>query len=241
MNDNKSIFSLAPFNKTNAPISIFEQRVPVEVQMEYFSYSNKLRNEKVQISDEDCQSFGEQIRDEEKTLEQKRYMLSALAVSGKPQAFRILEEYTSLNLAPEIANWAYMAFMESRITLESELLEERHIYISTGLGGKDNKLRFFVLLLSKDRQPFLDFQKQIIQTEFEYNLTQKDCELERIDISDTYVELLVLIPLNIDIKDILDNIIIECNQYGNFISDTITITNVKELDQEEILKICQKA
>ena len=43
-----------------------------------------------------------------------------------------------------------------------------------------------------------------------------------------------------DIKAILDRVLIECNQYGNFISDIITVTNVKELSTDEITEILDK-
>jgi len=140
----------------------------------------------------------------------------------------------------DVSNWAYMALMESRISLESELSDEKQIYISTGLGGKGEKLRFYVLMLSKDRNPFLDYQRKVIEREFAYFLPQADCEIERLTIGEQYVELVFLIPVRADIKLTLDRVINECNQYGDFLSDIFTITNVKELTQQEITDIIKK-
>ena len=61
-----------------------------------------------------------------------------------------------------LTDWAYMALMESRIMLESELSEEKQIYISTGLGGKGRKLRFYLLLQTNENKPFLDYQRNVI-------------------------------------------------------------------------------
>ena len=49
-----------------------------------------------------------------------------------------------------------------------------------------------------------------------------------------------LIPVRADIKQALDKVINECNQYGNFLSQVFTITNVKELSAEEVEEIIKK-
>ena len=49
-----------------------------------------------------------------------------------------------------------------------------------------------------------------------------------------------LIPVRADIKLTLDKVINECNQYGDFLSNVFTITNVKELTAEEVSEIINK-
>jgi hypothetical protein len=240
MEENDNVFRnhLISFNSQNAPVKVLEQRVPIETQMEYFSYSNKLRGEE-HPAIEDYQIYKDRLQSPI-SVDEKRNILSLLAIAYSTQAYRIIEEYVAENTDPELADWGFMALMESKIALESDLLDERMIYISTGLGGKADKLRFYILLTSKNNIPLLEYQKHVIKTEFEYNLPKHDCELERINITDFYAEILMLIPMFADIKEKLDIVIQECNQYGDFISDTITITNVKELTQEEINEICKK-
>ena len=41
-------------------------------------------------------------------------------------------------------------------------------------------------------------------------------------------------PMRVDIQALMNRVIDECNQYGNFLSRTYTVTNVKELTKEEI-------
>jgi len=118
--------------------------------------------------------------------------------------------------------------------------DEKQIYISTGLGGKGEKLRFYVLMLATEDKPFEEYQRQVVEREFAYYLPKSDCEIERLTFGERYVELVFLVPVRSDLKAILDNIISECNQYGNFISNTFTVTNVKELDPEEITEILAK-
>ncbi|MCC8154471.1 MAG: hypothetical protein LIP01_09805 [Tannerellaceae bacterium] len=227
------------FTNMQGHFHILEQQVPVERQMEYFKYLDQLRKEKRGLTDEEYQMYITNLSDEETTTERKKYILSALATSGEVRAFRILEKYAE-NPDTDVTDWAYMALMEIRIRLESELSEEKQIYVSTGLGGKGEKLRFYVLLLASENKPFEKYQRQVIEREFEYALPKEDCEIEKLNIQDVYVELVFLIPVRSNLKAILDNIIFECNQYGDFLSKLFTATNVKELSQQEVDEILEK-
>ena len=229
------------FSKMDGHFHILEQRVPVELQMEYFKYSEQVRKEraKADLNDMDYTAFRESLSNPESTTDYKKYILSMLATSREVKAYRMLEDYVQ-HPDEDVSNWAYMALMESRISLESELSDEKQIYISTGLGGKGEKLRFYVLMLSRDRKPFLEYQRKVIEREFAYFLPKADCEIERLTIGEQYVELVFLIPVRADIKLTLDKVINECNQYGDFLSDIFTITNVKELTEQEVTDIINK-
>ena len=229
------------FSKMDGHFHILEQRVPVELQMEYFKYSEQVRKERAKpdLNDMDYTAFRESLSNPESTTDYKKYILSMLATSREVKAYRMLEDYVQ-HLDEDVSNWAYMALMESRISLESELSDEKQIYISTGLGGKGEKLRFYVLMLSRDRKPFLEYQRKVIEREFAYFLPKADCEIERLTIGEQYVELVFLIPVRADIKLTLDKVINECNQYGDFLSDIFTITNVKELTEQEVTDIINK-
>ena len=229
------------FSKMDGHFHILEQRVQVELQMEYFKYSEQVRKERAKpdLNDMDYTAFRESLSNPESTTDYKKYILSMLATSREVKAYRMLEDYVQ-HPDEDVSNWAYMALMESRISLESELSDEKQIYISTGLGGKGEKLRFYVLMLSRDRKPFLEYQRKVIEREFAYFLPKADCEIERLTIGEQYVELVFLIPVRADIKLTLDKVINECNQYGDFLSDIFTITNVKELTEQEVTDIINK-
>ena len=229
------------FSKMDGHFNILEQRVPVELQMEYFKYSEEVRIDwaKPDLNDMDYTAFRESLSNPESTTDYKKYILSMLATSREVKAYRMLEDYVQ-HPDEDVSNWAYMALMESRIALESELSDEKQIYISTGLGGKGEKLRFYVLILANELKPFLEYQKKVIEREFPYSLEKAGCEIERLTIGEKYMELVFLIPVRADIKQALDKVINECNQYGNFLSQVFTITNVKELSAEEVEEIIKK-
>ena len=60
-------------------------------------------------------------------------------------------------------------------------------------------------------------------------------------VAENYVELLLLIPIAGNIKKVMGDTIRECNEYGHFLSDRYTITNVKPLSEQEIQEILDKA
>lgn len=226
------------FRNMEGHFHILEHRVPVEQQMAYFKYSDQIRKDINGMKDSDYQRYIADLQSDDLSREEKKRILSILASSKQVRAYRVLEKYLQ-NPDPQLINWAYMALMESRITLESELSGEKQIYISTGLGGKGEKLRFYVLILSSGGV-FLEYQREVIEKEFGYLLPKDNCEIERITIGDKYVELVFLIPVRTDIRKILENVIRECNLYGDFLSEIFTITNVKELDKEELDRIIER-
>jgi len=149
------------------------------------------------------------------------------------ESYRILEKFLNGNQGGFNA-WAILALQENRMLLESVLLDESHVFISTGLGGKGEKLRYFIVLFGKDKTDFTDLQKKIIRNELEICLKKYNSEMEELNFSGYLANLMAIIPMKVIIKQIFDEAISECNEYGNFLLSNFIITNVKELSFDEI-------
>ncbi len=228
------------FRKWGGHFRILEQRIPVEEQMEYFKYAGKLKkDDRVDTSEMDLPVLQNELYDPDTSVSHKKYLLALLASSHLVKAYRIVEEYAEAP-EPELVNWTYMALMESRISLESDLSDEKQILISTGMGGKGDKLRFYVLILTNELKPFQDYQRKIVEREFPYQLEKADCEIEQLTVGEQYVAMVFLIPVLAEIKQVIERVINECNEYGNFLSSSFTITNVKELSEEEVNDVIRK-
>lgn len=216
---------------------ILEELVPIEEQMEYFRYFEKLRSENEPF-----------VRDEEISIlfspngaiERKKRSLSRLASIPDVGAYRSIETYHSSPLEPELQNWSAMALVSSRIVLNSDLSGQQQIYISSGLGGHDKKLRFFALFATQNRQNLTELQKEIVEREFLFQLEKADVEVEKVDIRGNYFTILMLFPFDIDVKSSLNAAIAECNQYGNFLDPKYLFTNVKVLSEKEIENLLAK-
>ena len=228
------------FQNMEGRIHIIEDNMPLEQQIEYLIYSYYLRKRRrKKLNERDYNRCLEKLESVVLSKDEKKKILSVLASSSEIRAYRLLELYAQ-NPDEELVHWASMALLESRMAIETELLGEKHIYISTGLGGKGEKLRYYVLMLSSMKKSFADYQRKVIEKEFDYYLKDYDGEIDRLTINDRYVELVFLLPVTVNLKKTLDTVITECNQYGNFLATSYIMTNVKELSQDEINQVIKK-
>jgi len=213
--------------------SILEHQVDIKLQMEYFEYSKSRKDTR---APEHILSDEAKLYDNDISLEDKKTLLVRLASVEKPEAYRILERFMA-DAPVELRDWAIMATQESRMLLETHLLDEQQVYISTGLGGKDGKLRYFIVAFSEDEMPFTPSQRKLIESEFSYSLRLNESEVEKLEFYDTYFTLVALVPLSVKVRLPFQMAIDECNSLGRFIKDAFIITNVKELDEFEIDEI----
>ena len=224
------------FSNMKGHFHILERQVPVDVQMDYFKQSERVKEHKPLMQESKMGEFESELYNDLIPIDEKKHILLMFANSRDVKGYRILEKYAE-NPVPELSDWTSLALVESRMSLESELSGEKQIFISTGLGGRNNKLRFYTLLLSADRQPFQDYQRQVIEREFSFAFSKLDIEIEELNVADNHVEMLYMIPVQTNLKEVLNNTIAECNIYGNFLSNDYTVTNLKKLTPDEIQKI----
>lgn len=238
LNESENIFDklreLA--GQINGNFNIMENKVDINVQIEYFQYSKKVKSD---LDKDELLNKIDDLFDVKKSLAEKKHLLSQLASIDDVKIFRAIEKYTS---DPDILlkDWSLMAYNESKMLLESSLLDENQIFISTGLGGKGSKLRYFIVLFTKSGNKFNKVQQKVIRNEFEYILDKNEADVEDITFSKNFSSLMVLLPLTSAIHSILKAAIDECNQYGGFIKESFIITNVKQLTEEEITTFINK-
>lgn len=216
---------------------ILEDLVPIEEQMEYFKFFDTLRkaNESFVRDDEIANLFSPDV-----SIERKRKSLTLLSSIPDVGAYRSLETYQSNPLEPELKNWSSIALIGSRIILNSYLSGKQQVYISSGLGGHENKLRFFSLFTAPNREDFTDLQRQIVEREFKFQLETANVELEKFDIKDNYFSILMLFPFDVDVRSILQAAINESNKYGNFLDNKFLFTNVKVMNDPEIQQLLKR-
>jgi hypothetical protein len=224
------------FGEVPGTFSILEEKIDIDLQMEYFEFSRTIKKDLDEVM---VMERRDQIFDFNRDTGVRKSLFAMLASLEDVLAYRTIEKYLKEG-HQELRNWAILALQESRMLLESKLLEENQVFISTGLGGKGSKLRYFVVLIGKEIINFSDLQKKILKTEFEDILVKCDAEIEKIDFLGPFATLVVMVPLKVALKDVFRSAITECNQYGDFIKSNFIITNVKELNVAEIKDFLQK-
>jgi hypothetical protein len=218
------------FGGLNNNFSLMEDPVDVGVQMSYFETSGRLRGaveEKTMLIRKD------ELFKHDVSPDNKRLLMVQLASIPHPEIYRALETY-SKNPDTGLEEWSKLALQENRLLLESELLENRQIFISTGLGGKGHKLRYFVVLINKAGYDLKPFQQKVVQDEMIYALQKYDSELEEMSFMHRYTTMRVIVPISSDLTRLFREGINECNQFGDFLSPDFIVTNMKELSEEEI-------
>ncbi len=214
--------------------SILEEQIDIEVQMKYFEFTKKLRDKDISV---ECFEQREKLFDDDITEERKKEILLSIAVYDDVKAYRTIERYVT-TAEGELKQWAILALQESRMLMQSSLLDEQQVFISTGLGGKGKKLRYFVVFLSKNREEMLtSTQQKLLKDELIFELNKHDGEFESMDFMEGFSSALVMLPITAEIKSVFQNVIDECNQYGGFLQEDLVITNVKILSRGEIIQL----
>jgi hypothetical protein len=217
--------------------SILEEQIDVELQMEYFNYSrdNKTKFSVELILQRQADLFNPYI-----SIEEKKDLLVLLASQEKVEAFRTIEKYAK-SPNPELREWSILALQESRMVIQSSLMDEQQVYISTGLGGSGQKLRYFVVFISNENvEKYSTVQRKLIKTELEYALKDNSGILEEISYEKDLAIALLLLPVKSDIQCFFSSVINECNQYGDFVRPDIIITNVKRMSVDEIRRFMNR-
>jgi hypothetical protein len=213
--------------------SILEEQIEIDLQMKYFDFAKEIRIRN--ISNEYFKDRNDLFLDVS-SEERKKEILTAIASIDDVKAFRTIEKFVE-ETEGDLKKWAILALQESRMLIQSSLLDEQQVFISTGLGGKGKKLRYYVVFINKDENELLNAtQQKLLKNEIIFELKDFEGEFESLDFMEGFSTSLVMLPLQTDIKNVFRNIIDECNQYGNFLKEDMIITNVKILSRGEIIK-----
>ncbi|MDR1667720.1 MAG: hypothetical protein LBS03_08540 [Bacteroidales bacterium] len=220
------------FGSMEDNFSVMEEPMDVTVQMQYFEACGRIRGKQ---KDEEILSKKDDLMSAGLPVKEKRTLLMQMAGIPNPEIFRAIEAYAK-QPDEELKEWVQLALQENKLLLESHLLDRRQVFISTGLGGKGHKLRYFIVLINSMGGNLQPFQQEIVLKEIKYALNRHNSELEKIHFTNNYTTMRVVVPISSDLTQIFHEAIDECNQFGDFLSPDFIVTNMKELDEQEINK-----
>ncbi len=215
---------------TPGSMKILEHQIDMDLQVEYFECSRKM---KLEFDESWAFDHMQYLFEPGYSEDVRKGILARLATIEDPVCYRAIESCARYAGEP-LRDWALLALNESRMHLESKLMEENQVYISTGLGGREQKLRYFVVLMSRTRADLTPTHQMVIRNEFDDVLKRFDAELEEIRFSGYLATILLLVPMNHSLKMVFSEAINECNNYGHFLNDDFIVTNVKTLSFREI-------
>jgi hypothetical protein len=217
--------------------SVMEAAIDVSVQNEYINYSKSIDLDNIdykEVFKESSKLFSENT-----PLEMKKRILILLAHLGNAESYRILEKYLKSS-EQNLRDWALLSLTECRMFLESALLDEEGGFISTGLGGKNNKLRYYFIVSSKGGLTFSVPRRETLKRGFETISQKYNSEIEEINFESNYAMIGILIPIDVAVGDVIEEGISECNKMEEFLFFQYYVTNVKKPNSEDILKYLEE-
>ncbi len=159
--------------KNPGSLKIMEEQIDMDLQVEYFECSKRLREEKEESW---ALEHSQYLNEPGYSQEVKKEILARLATIEKVECYRAIESFVK-DGEESLQKWALLSLNESRMQLVSKIMDENQVFISTGLGGKDQKLRYFVVVMTRTRTDLTPTHQMVIKNEFEYILRKFDAEV----------------------------------------------------------------
>ncbi len=216
---------------------LINEAIDLSIQEEYFRFSETIDFDNVDY--EEVLTESDKLFDKHSPIESKKRILILLAHLGSPESSRTIEEYLKISEG-NLRDWALLSLKECRTFLESVLLQEEGGFVSTGLGGKDNKLRYYFIVSSKDGLPFSETHRETLKRGYETISHKYKSEIEEINLGATYAMIGILIPMDVAVGEVIEEGISECNKTSEFLSPHYYVTNVKKPTREEISKYLEE-
>lgn len=210
--------------------NLLEKQINVDTQMEYFKKSSKAKKN---INIDEVKQNANNLFIDSISIEDKKKLLTQIASIPEVELFRILEKFLDV-CQKELQDWAFLAYTESKLILESSLTKKNKVFISTGLGGKGKKLRYFIAIIAKKNKEFIDYRLKLVKDEILFMFKQNDCEIESFSSTNKFIKIKALIPITTEFIDVFKTIISNCNEIEDYIYENFIITNVNELSDNEI-------
>lgn len=174
-----------------------------------------------------AQDLFDEAIDEEK----KKVLLVTLSMVNDISIYRTIEAFQKQDTP--LKPWATIALQQSRMLIQSNLLDESTVFVSTGLGGHGTQLRYFCVYIANNGDHVTILSMGYCQKRNRTGNYKEQRGNRTIRHFEKYITFTLLLPIEANLKDIFNSIIDECNTYGNFLQENI-ITNVKKLSTEEI-------
>lgn len=220
----------------NYSVHILEQEIPLEVQKEYFVFSEKMKKDRSfeDVEEEDFDFMKKLVADPEEDLYKRKFYLCVLSMQHKVPLFRFLQSLVGDERMEAVKDWLSMVVLDCQMAIEKELSGKQQVLVSCAMGGKDKKIRFYALMMAREDKPFEEYQKKVIENEVLDGLKAMNVDVEMFRIREQVVEIQMLVPFDMIDVGRFERLVEECNVYGNFLDKNVIITNMGVFTEEMI-------
>ena len=114
------------------------------------------------------------------------------------------------------------------------LLKEEEGFISTGLGGRDNKIRYCVIVGTKESRTLPRSERETLEEGFKGSSDKYESEIEEINFGTNYAMMGILVPMHVAVGEVIEEGIRRCNRKVEILFVDYYVTNVKKPTKGEI-------
>ncbi len=214
-------------------MDIIESPIDPSVQKEYHDLSGSIDFDSVNYEEVLIEADKLFVRDI--PIEEKKRILILLAYLKTMESAKILEKYINVSEG-SLKDWAILSLKECRMLVEGVFLDEEGGFISTGLGGKDKKLRYYFIVSTKESRPLTVAERENLREGFKKSSDEYGAEIEGITIENNYAMVGILIPMDVAVGEFIEEGIRRCNKTRQILLKDYYVTNVKKPTNEEISK-----
>ncbi len=218
-------------SKSISKVQIFEEGIDIHTQIEFEKLTKELVDREQKTTE--LSILEKNLFNEGTDIQLKKEILIELSFSEDVKAYRLIEKFLA-ECEDDLKKWSALALQKGRVHIEHALSNEEKVYISSGLGGSDNKLRYFFALSSNENKAFSELHKNILTKELNFTIKKYDGIIEDLIFQEYYVTVVCLIPLSHSLDKIFRSILEECNSLGNFLSDKVIATNTEKFDNKTV-------
>jgi hypothetical protein len=211
--------------------SVVESPIDLSVQKEYQDLSDSIGFDNVNY--EEVLTEADRLFVQGTPIEVKKRILILLAHLGTMESSKILERYLKVSEGT-LKDWAILSLKECRMFLESVLLKEEEGFISAGLGGRDNKLRYYFIVGTREGRTLTRSERETLEEGFKGSSDEYETEIEEINVGTNYAMIGILVPMHVAVGEVIEEGIRRCNRTGEILFVDYYVTNVKKPTKREI-------
>jgi hypothetical protein len=231
MTENKNKSQIKEFlDSIPDDLDILGDGIDMVIQKEYITFSQRigsLNDQKTVLGE------AKRLSSDDLPVEDKKRILVELAHLGTVESYRTIEKFLKC-CDEELKGWTLLSLQECRMFLEGDLSDDKKGFISTGLGGKGDKLRYCFVIRSLNAMPFSEHQQAVIIEQFKFTCKSLNVELEAISFKENCLMAKVLVPMDVAVGEVIESGIKSANKISQCLKFHYYVSNVNIPTDEEI-------
>ena len=213
-------------------LNVVKRGINPDVQQAYLEYADCIDSD--EYADQNAIVKGQKLLSAETSLQEKKKYLVLLAREGTAEACLMIDKFVE-TADQALADWAILALETCWLLTESRLFDKEMGMLVSGLGGEDDRLRYFFAVPSKDGLVLTDAHQKELEQAFVRACNRFDSIMEEFQVHREYITLRLLIPQDVAVATVIEGGIAESNQNSQLLHPDYFVTNTNIPTDEEIL------